>query len=249
MADEVLRLDAVDRRPNLYEIVSDRLLAAIREAGLTPGSKIPSERELGEQFGVSRTVIREAIRHLAAKGILEARSGSGVRVANIGHDGVSESIGIFLTRNGPVDPEKVNEVRQCIELQTVAYAAERATDEQLKTIRAECEKLAGLEGHSEEASLADVAFHRAIAEASGNELFLVLVDSLAEVMLSIRRATLRDPGRTAVTLHQHRRIAEGLEARNSDAAVHAMREHLIDSLATLKHVLEQATAAGNGSHQ
>ncbi|HZA03653.1 MAG TPA: FadR/GntR family transcriptional regulator [Propionibacteriaceae bacterium] len=245
MAEEQLRLDAVDRRPNLYEVVSDRLLAAIRQAGLTPGSKIPSERELGEQFGVSRTVVREAIRHLAAKGILEARSGSGVRVANIGHDGVSESIEIFLTRNGPVDPEKVNEVRQCIELQTVAYAAERATEEQLGTIRAECEKLAGLEGHSEEASLADVAFHRAIAEASGNELFLVLVDSLAEVMLDIRRATLRDPGRTAVTLQQHRRIAEELEARNSGVAVEAMREHLIDSLAALRHALEQAAAAGN----
>src|SRR5918997_702888 len=247
MAEEQLRLDAVDRRPNLYEVVSDRLLAAIRQAGLTPGSKIPSERELGEQFGVSRTVVREAIRHPAANGVLEARSGSGVRVANIGHNGVSESIELFLTRNGPVDPEKVNEVRQCIELQTVAYAAERATEEQLRTIRAECEKLSGLKGHSEEASQADVAFHRAIAEASGNELFLVLVDSLAEVMLDIRRATLRDPGRAAVTLQQHRRIAEQLEARDPAAAVEAMRQHLIDSLATLKQALEQVTAAANGS--
>ncbi|HZA03544.1 MAG TPA: FCD domain-containing protein, partial [Propionibacteriaceae bacterium] len=61
----------------------------------------------------------------------------------------------------------------------------------------------------------------------------------------IRRATLRDPGRTAVTLQQHRRIAEELEARNSGAAVDAMREHLIDSLAALRHALEQAAAAGN----
>ena len=71
--------------------------------------------------------------------------------------------------------------------------------------------------------------------------------SLAEVMLDIRRATLRDPGRAAVTLQQHRRIAEGLEARDPQAAVQAMREHLIDSLATLKQALDQATAAGNGS--
>src|SRR4028118_179934 len=100
MADEVLRLDAVDRRPNLYEIVSDRLVAAVRRAGLPPGSKIPSGRELGEQFGVSRTVIREAIRHLAAKGILEARSGSGVRVATIGHDGGSQCTEILAARTG-----------------------------------------------------------------------------------------------------------------------------------------------------
>jgi DNA-binding FadR family transcriptional regulator len=247
MADEVLRLDVVDRRPNLYEVVSDRLLTAIREAGLTPGARIPSERELGEQFGVSRTVIREAVRHLAAKGVLEARSGSGVRVANIGHNGVSESIELFLTRNGPVDPEKVNEVRQCIELQTVAYAAERASEEQLRTIRVECEKLAGLAGHSEEASLADVAFHRAIAEASGNELFLVLVDSLAEVMLDIRRATLHEPGRAAATLAQHRRIADELERRDAEGAVQAMREHLVDSLATLKHALGHRSSARTGS--
>lgn len=242
MNDDALRLKAVDRGPSLYEVVSDRLGAAIREAKLEPGSKIPSERELGDQFGVSRTVIREAIRHLSAKGILETRSGSGVRVADIGHDGISESIELFLTQRGPMDPQKVNEVRQCLELQTVAYAAERATGEQLRTVRRECERLAGLEGHSEEASLADVAFHRAIAEATSNELFLVLVDSLGEVLLNIRRATLREPGRMSATLVQHRRIADALEARDGKAAVAAMRDHLADSLRTLEHVLHTEPA-------
>ncbi len=237
MADAPLRLSTVDRSPNLYEVVSNRLAAAIREAGLVPGAKIPSERDLGDQFGVSRTVIREAIRHLAAKGILQARSGSGVRVAEVGHEGVSESIEIYLAQRGPLDPEKLNEVRQCLELQTVAYAAERATDAQLQEIRLYCERLDGVQD-PEEASRADVAFHRAIAEATENELFLVLVDSLGEVLLNIRRATLRDPGRAKITLEQHRQIADALEDRNPDRAVAAMRAHLDDSLDSLKHALE-----------
>ena len=62
---------------------------------LEPGARIPSERDLGERFGVSRTVVREAIRHLAAKGVLEARSGHGVRVADLQHEGVAETIELF----------------------------------------------------------------------------------------------------------------------------------------------------------
>lgn len=238
MKDSQLEINAIGRNPNLYELVSEQLSAAIREAGLAPGARIPSERDLGEQFGVSRTVIREAIRHLAAKGVLETRSGSGVRVANVGHEGVSESIELYLSSRGPLDPEKIDEVRQCLELKTAALAAERATEEQLTRIRTECERLDGLVDDPEEASRADVSFHRAIAEASGNELFLVLVDSLSDVMLTIRRATLHEPTRTKTALVQHRRISSALEARDPEGATAAMRDHLVDSLETLRRALK-----------
>lgn len=235
MTHDALVLNTVDRNPNLYEVVSERLVAAIRDAKLPPGAKIPTERELGDQFGVSRTVIREAIRYLAAKGVLVTQSGSGVRVADIGHEGVSESLSNFLLQRGPLDAHKINEVRNCLELRTVELAATRATDEQLVGIREASERMRGLEGHAEEASIADVFFHRAIAEATGNELFLVLVDSLSDVLLHVRRATLGNKERGSAALEQHARIAAALEKRDVEEAVEAMRFHLSDSFEAFMH--------------
>ena len=229
MADKPLVLSTITRNPSLYESVSEQLLAAIRDAGLKPGNRIPSERELGEQFGVSRTVVREAIRHLAAKGVLEVLSGSGVQVADVGHEGVTESIDLYLRQRGPIRPAQIHEVRQSLELTTTELATERATDQQLADIREACERMASVLDDPNAASEADVAFHRAIVEATDNPLFLVLLDSLGDVLLEIRRATLGESGRGQVALDAHRAIVESLEHRDPDAAVRAMRAHLVDS--------------------
>lgn len=229
MSETPLVLKAIHRNPSLYETVSEQLLAAIRDAGLPPGSKIPSERELGDRFGVSRTVIREAIRHLAAKGVLEVVSGSGVIIADVGHEGISESIDLYLRQRGPIQPGQIHEVRESLELTTTRLAALRASDDQLAQIQASCEAMADVLDDADSASRADVAFHRAIAEATGNPLFLVLVDSLGDVLLDIRRATLGDPARGRVALEAHRAVAEALERRDADLAVAAMRAHLDDS--------------------
>jgi DNA-binding FadR family transcriptional regulator len=224
-----LDLRAVSRNPSLYETVSEQLLAAIRSAQLVPGARLPSERELGERFGVSRTVIREAIRHLAAKGVLEVVSGSGIAVADIGHVNVSESLDLYLRQRGPIKPGAIHEVRESLELRTTALAAERATDAQLAAISEICERMVDVLDDPDAASRADIEFHRAIAEATDNPLFLVLVDSLGEVMLHIRRATLGDQGRGQTAVEAHRRIAVALAARDVEGAVAAMREHLSDS--------------------
>jgi GntR family transcriptional regulator, transcriptional repressor for pyruvate dehydrogenase complex len=229
MADNPLVFNAITRNPSLYETVSEQLLAAIRDAGLQPGSRIPSERDLGEQFGVSRTVIREAIRHLSAKGVLQVMSGSGVLVADVGHEGVSESIDLYLRQRGPVRPEQIHEVRESLELTTTGLAAVRASDEQIAAIRDICESMADSLGDADAASRADVAFHRAIAEATGNPLFLVLIDSLGDVLMEIRRATLGEPGRGEVALAAHRSVAEALGRRDAAGAVAALRAHLVDS--------------------
>jgi GntR family transcriptional repressor for pyruvate dehydrogenase complex len=236
---DALNLDRVSRTPRLSDIVSERLLAAIRDAGLEPGSKLPSERELGDQFGVSRTVIREAIRHLAAKGILEVRSGAGASVAHMDSSNVSDALALFLDRAGNLpDPAKVHEVRATIEMQTVRLAAQRMTDEQLAEIRRSHAWLGEAAGDPEAASYADVAFHRAIAKATDNDLFVVLVDSIADVMISIRRATVWQPGRVQVGIDHHQRILDALEHRDPDAAARAMEEHLVESRDALTAVEE-----------
>jgi GntR family transcriptional repressor for pyruvate dehydrogenase complex len=234
--DASLSLGRVDRTPRLSDVVSERLLAAIRDAHLPPGSKLPSERELGDQFGVSRTVIREAVRHLAAKGILEVRSGSGVTVARIDGSGVSDALSLFLARRGVPDPQKIHEVRETIELRTVRLAAQRATAEHLAEIRRTHERLGEVAGDPEAASDADVEFHRAIAKATENEFFVVLVDSIGDVMMDIRRATVWKEGRVQVGIEHHGRILAALERRDVEAAAKAMEDHLVESLHALADV-------------
>src|ERR1044072_4366305 len=96
---------------------------------LKPGDALPSERELGEQFGVSRTVIREAVRALAAKGVIDVRTGSGLRVAACGAATVSESMSLFMRGRSTLDYPKVHEVRAMLEVEVAGLAAERASRE------------------------------------------------------------------------------------------------------------------------
>ena len=94
-ASKVL-FEQVAREPRLSDKVADMMLATILSNRLQVGDRLPSERELGEQFGVSRTVVREAVRALVAKGVIEVRSGSGLRVAAVDAAAVSESMSLYL---------------------------------------------------------------------------------------------------------------------------------------------------------
>src|SRR5205814_1558428 len=117
----------VTREPRLSDKVAHLLLETIHAHGLQPGERLPSERELGEQFGVSRTVIREAVRALAAKGVIDVRTGSGLRVAAVDRSTVSESMSLFLRGSKTLDYPKVHEVRAMLEVEVAGLAAVRAS--------------------------------------------------------------------------------------------------------------------------
>jgi GntR family transcriptional repressor for pyruvate dehydrogenase complex len=239
MSDDVpLSLAPVERTPRLSDLVSDRLLSAVRDAHLPAGAKLPSERELAEQFGVSRTVIREAVRDLAAKGVLDVRSGAGARVARLDGATVGQSLVLFLRRRGLLDPGKIHEVRETLELQTTRLAALRGTDEDLAAIQQAYIWMSQVKDEPEQVSEADVEFHRAIARAAENELYLVLVDSLGDVLMEIRRATLARPGRADAAIAQHGRVVDALLRRDVEGAVDAMREHLADSLHAFRDAVD-----------
>src|SRR3989442_2687911 len=121
----------VTREPRLSDKVAELLLETILSPDLQPGDRLPSERELGEQFGVSRTVIREAVRALAAKGVIDVRTGSGLRVAAVDSATVSESMSLFMRGSTTLDYPKVHEVRAMLEVEIAGLAAERASREDL----------------------------------------------------------------------------------------------------------------------
>src|SRR6266550_8265050 len=124
----------VTREPRLSDKVADLMLETILSRKLMAGDRLPSERELGEQFGVSRTVVREAVRSLVAKGLIEVQSGSGLRVAAVGPAAVRESMRLFL-RAGQLDFEKVHEVRAVLEVHIAGVAADRATTADIEQLR------------------------------------------------------------------------------------------------------------------
>ena len=215
----------VEREPRLSDKVADLLLGSIMSRGLQPGDRLPSERELGEQFGVSRTVVREAVRALAAKGVIDARTGSGLRVAAVDAAAVSESISLYL-RGGALEYPKVHEVRKLLEVEISALAADRGDDADADRMEQICGEMEAAVGEDvERASRLDLEFHRAIAKATGNELYLLLLDSIGEALLEIRRGNLQT-GAADETLRAHRAILDRIRARDPEGARRAMATHL-----------------------
>jgi GntR family transcriptional regulator, transcriptional repressor for pyruvate dehydrogenase complex len=222
--------ESIERNERLSDKVAHALLESVLSERMAPGTRLPSERELGEQFQVSRTVIREAVRHLVAKGVLEVRSGSGVCVARVDAASVSESIRLFMRSQG-LEYGLINEVRVVLESHIARLAGERADDDDIAALRACYDRLdaAGASGGAsavEDIAVTDVEFHRLIAQATHNPLYTLLLDSIGALLLEIRRATVGIPGRPALARPHHRNILERIADHDPEGAEAAMRAHL-----------------------
>lgn len=214
----------VPREPRLSDKVAEMMLETILSRKLQVGDRLPSERELGEQFNVSRTVVREAVRALVAKGVIEVRSGSGLRVAAVDAAAVSESMSLYL-RGATLDFEKVHEVRALLEVHIAGVAAERATDEDIARLRDVHRSMQRDAGDVESAARDDLEFHRTIARATQNDLYLLLMDSIGSALIDIRRENLGS-GSTPTTLSQHAAVLERIAAHDPGGARKAMAAHL-----------------------
>ena len=241
-----LSFDPAPRPPRLSDHVAEELLASIAAGRLEPGDRLPSERTLSEQFGVSRTVIREAIRSLAARGVVESRAGSGLVVATMDPSRLTALLSLFLG-SGALHYADVHEVREAIESRMTALAATRRTDEDLADLRDALEALgaAAARDDVEATSLADVEFHRAIARTTHNDLFVMMLDSIGDVLLEVRRETLREPSRRQAVMPAHERIVRAIEAGDAAAARAAMEAHLEESFAAWTKPLEERRPASS----
>jgi len=237
--------EQVTREPRLSDKVAEMMLETILSNRLNVGERLPSERELGEQFGVSRTVVREAVRALVAKGVIEVRSGSGLRVAAVNATAVSESMSLYL-RDGRLDFEKVQEVRALLEVHLAGLAAERASEDDLAALREIHSRMQQEQSDVEAASRDDLEFHRLIANATHNELFLLLLDSIGSSLIDIRRSNLGS-GSTPMTLNQHQKILERIAGHDPEGARAAMSTHL-DSVASFWREHRDGAAAAGGAN-
>jgi GntR family transcriptional repressor for pyruvate dehydrogenase complex len=216
----------VERSTRLSDKVADAMLNTILQRGLRPGDALPSERELGEQYGVSRTVVREAVRALTSRGVIDARAGRGLTVAQVAAEAVSMSMQLYLHGQEQIPYPKIHEVRATIETQIAGYAAERGTDAEIAELRELTESMRRHEHDREKHSEIDVEFHRALARMTHNELYLIMLDSIGPVLLEIRRATFSLPNDGEKAYEEHNRIIDAVARRDPEAAREAMRAHL-----------------------
>jgi GntR family transcriptional repressor for pyruvate dehydrogenase complex len=226
-------LSPLDPPGNLAEQVIARLANDIRSGLLKPGARLPTEQALTSALGVSRTVVREAVAALRADGLVVTRRGSGAYVA----DPTAGPFRIAAPKAAALhDVLEVMELRLAVEVEASALAAERANRRQIAAIRAAWRSVERALHRGEGAVAEDFAFHRAIAEATGNRQFprfLAFLGSLVIPRQSVRLSVDTPAERRAYLgriQHEHARIVAGISSQDPAEARRAMREHLTRSL-------------------
>lgn len=230
--------------------VVDRIAGEIRSGRLEPGARLPTEQELMAAMGVSRTVVREAVSALRAEGLVVTRQGLGAFVA-VDASRVAFRIASESTHGSESisDIVRVLELRLAVEVEAAALAAERASPVQVKHMQAALNAVDLAIARGETAVAEDFAFHRAIADATGNNHFSEFLDFLGRHV--IPRQALRaaqgtaDEQRTYLRRIQkdHARVAEAIAARDVAEARRAMRAHLLKSLERYRNFAGQSAGA------
>jgi len=215
---------------HLFDRVADQMEIDVGGDDYKPGDRLPGERTLALRFQVSRAVIRESIRILCERGLLEARPKSGVYVKGRDDKGTTVQIGRLLKRQDHAFDE-LGEVRLTLEVDIAGMAAERATPEDILVLE---QTILNMEAHPKDATIFtqnDLLFHIALAKATHNRLYLSLMEPIQDLLMDYRLHSYNhDPDSTIqAAFHHHRLILKTVKAHDADAARMAMREHLSEA--------------------
>jgi GntR family transcriptional repressor for pyruvate dehydrogenase complex len=210
----------------LYEQIVRQIEESIQKGELSPGSQLPPERDLAKQFGVSRTAVREAIKALQEKGLVDAFPGRGTFVTTGTPNAMRRSLDRLVNSGEEEGRAYLVEVRDILEPEIAALAAERADDEAVATMREAVKTMDSAAWDSDVYIEADLDFHLALAEAAGNPIVLSLIDSIVGLLREQRLRIFRVEGGPDRGQQHHRRILEAIQRRDPQAARAAMQSHL-----------------------
>ena len=218
------------RSPSLSEQISEKLIERILRAEFGAGDALPSEEELAASFDVSRPVIREAVKELSLLGMVESRQGRATRVAPArSWNHFSPRLLAARGRVGAVDDILLEllELRRLIESGAAGLAANRASDEAIEEMTAAYERMEASKDDVERFVDADIEFHEAVLNATGNYLLTHLIDMIGPLLRMGRRASLeRRIDGPAASQHGHRAVLDAIRAHDATAARQEMRQHL-----------------------
>src|SRR6267378_1333154 len=244
MTSEIV--DSLDAKPvyrtvktsRLFEQIVQQVEDSILKGQLKPGDQLPAERDLAQRFGVSRTAVREAVKTLREKGLVEAYSGRGTFVTNGTSQAIRQSLDLMIRINQQEGSANLAELRLVLEPEIAGLAASRIEEQLLSTMR-EAVAVMDRNLHDPDAYVeADLDFHLALAEAVGNPLILSLLDSIVGLLREQRSRIFDVQGGPERGQFHHKRILVAVEQHDPEGAREAMRAHL-------QQVLVDSSSLGN----
>lgn len=216
------------RSGNISEAVADKIMAMIADGRLAPGQRLPGERQLAEQMGVSRVSVRAALQKLKTRGFLDAVQGGGTRV--IAADPVMDPALTELVRLNHDNLRDLAELRMVLEMWAARRAARSASPAALDEMEAIMAAMAADGGRGKSRGDDDMRFHLAIAKASGSTVFMHIVSVIRDILKQNvefhRYEMLNSKADDRQILAHHAAILEAIKAGDPDAAAEAMRQHL-----------------------
>jgi GntR family transcriptional repressor for pyruvate dehydrogenase complex len=216
----------VVRTSRLYEQIVQQIEESVLNGSLKPGDQLPAERELAQRLGVSRTAVREAVKALREKGLVEAYSGRGTFITDGTTHAARQSFDLMVKIGQQESSAHLAELRLILEPGIAALAAERIEEEYLAAMR---EAVAVMDRAQKDPAAyieADLDFHLALAEAVANPLILSLIDSIVGLLREQRIKIFNVEGGPQRGQVHHKRILEAMERRDPEMARSAMRAHL-----------------------
>ncbi len=217
------------KNDKVYEQVIEQIKNLIYEGKLKRGDKLPSERDLRTQLGVSRASIREAFSALEMIGLIKSRPGEGTFIKTEFDNNLVTPLSLVLLLNENV-AEELLELRRVLEVDCVRLAAERTTEEDIKEMKFYLDQLYQSSGYEQKSIESDKAFHYTIARASGNKVLYYVMKSISEAMdfhIKNTRTKLVSKKETMMNfLEQHKRIFAAIKNNNPEKAMEEMKGHL-----------------------
>ena len=227
------------RTSRLYEQIVQQVEESILSGQLKPGDQLPAERELAVRFGVSRTAVREAVKCLREKGLVEAYTGRGTFVTNGTSQAMRQSLDLMVRVNQAEGSSHLAELRLLLEPGIAALATGRIEAQLLATMHEAVEAMDRGLSDPEAYIEADLDFHLALAEAADNPMVLSLLDSIVGLLREQRSKIFEVDGGPERGQYHHKRILAAIERGDAEAAREAMRAHLMqvrdDSAATAEN--------------
>jgi GntR family transcriptional regulator, transcriptional repressor for pyruvate dehydrogenase complex len=214
------------RTSRLYQQIVQQIEESILKGALKPGDQLPAERELAQRFGVSRTAVREAVKALREKGLVEAFTGRGTFITDGTSQAIRQSLDLMVKIGQPDGSTHLAEVREILEPEIAALAATRVEEQHLATMR---EAVAVMDRSRQDPDAfieADLDFHLSMAEAAANPLILSLIDSIVGLLREQRMRIFNVDGGPERGQFHHKRILDAIEQRAPEKARQAMRAHL-----------------------
>jgi DNA-binding FadR family transcriptional regulator len=210
----------------IYEEIVRQVKQLIAEGKLKSGDQLPPERELAEKFRVSRTSVREALRALQSRGLIEIRAGEGTFIRDVSVESLIEPLALVILPHREAVGE-LFEARRLLEPSIAALAARRATREEIAEMERILEEQAREVAQGRTGMAQDTALHTAIANSAHNRAITRIVNALMDLLAQSREESLHTPGRPTRSHQDHRRILDAIRRRDEVAAHRAMLDHLI----------------------